>query len=534
MNRCKPTVFAGSATSRQERGRKQLNRRDVLKLGASVMVSGGLLGGCRTGEASSEDTPRGTLTENPLGAELARYDALGQAELFRSGEISALELVEAAIERIERLDPVLNCVVHEAFDHARAEAQIRSPEDGPFAGVPYLLKCLEAREGMPYTMASRFLAANVAEESDPVTAAAEEAGLIYLGNSSSPEFGLIASTAPTLYGACNNPFDLERSPAGSSGGSAALVAAGVVPIATADDGGGSIRLPASTCGTVGLKYSRERELGHEESFLVNTACESRTMRDTATFLDAIENKAHPDLPPVGLIDGPSSKRLRIGWSAGGNDLSYAPDPEVAAAIEETAKLLESLGHEVEEARFEVDGDIMKNQFMVLWCAGAAQTVARARETLGREPDEREFEAWTLGLAREAETHPEDGQEKAMAYFEDLRQRYEAWFSSYDVQLTPVTRSPAQLAAVQDPRREDYDQLREEVWAWVNYTPLHNLVGAPSMSLPLSQSAAGLPIGSLLSGAWGSEATLLHLGFELEAARPWRERWPQYSVFATPS
>ena len=213
MNRCKPPVFAASSASRQERDSKQLNRRDVLKLGASVMVSGGLLGGCRTGEASSEDTPRGTLTENPLGAdELARYDALGQAELFRSGEISALELVEAAIERIERLEPVLNCVVHEAFDHARAEAQTRSPQDGPFAGVPYLLKCLEAREGMPYTMASRFLADNVAEKSEPVTAAAEAAGLIYLGNSSSPEFGLIASTAPTLYGACNNPFDLERSP----------------------------------------------------------------------------------------------------------------------------------------------------------------------------------------------------------------------------------------------------------------------------------------------------------------------------------
>ena len=293
--------------------------------------------------------------------------------------------------------------------------------------------------------------------------------------------------------------------------------------------------PPRLVAPLGSSTRREREVGHEESFLVNTACESRSMRDTATFLDAVENKAHPDLPPVGLIDGPSSKRVRIGWSASGNDLSYAPDPEVAAATEATAKLLESLGHEVEEARFEVDGDTMKN--ISSWSSGVlapAQTVARARETLGREPDEREFEAWTLGLAREASTHPEGGQEEAMAYFEDLRQRYEAWFSNYDVQLTPVTRSPAQLAAVQDPRREDYDQLREEVWAWVNYTPLHNLVGAPSMSLPLSQSAAGLPIGSLLSGAWGSEATLLHLGFELEAARPWRERWPQHSVFATPS
>ena len=404
-------------------------------------------------------------------------------------------------------------------------------DDGPFAGVPYLLKCLEAREGMPHTRGSRYFSAQIAEASDPVTQAAEDAGLIYLGNSSSPEFGLIASTAPSLYGACNNPWDLERSPAGSSGGSGALVAAGVVPIATADDGGGSIRLPAASCGTVGLKCSRGREVGHEEQFLVNTGCESRSVRDTAAFVDATENKAHLSLPPVGRVESATDQRLRIAFTAIGNDAEVSPDAEVAASVEQTAKLLESLGHTVEERRFELDGARLRDEFMVIWSAGAAQTVAAAGEALGRDPDEREFEAWTLGLAREAATYGPEAIGGAMAYFEELRQSYEGFFGDVDVVLTPVTTSPAQLASVQDPRREDYAALRSEVWEWVNYTPLHNLVGAPSLSLPLHQSEAGLPIGSLFSGPWGTEARLLALAYELEQALPWAERRPVHSVSA---
>lgn len=498
-----------------------MDRRRFLALGAGCPLLASFLQSC----APATEPP--AVLDEPDA--LARLDALGQAQLFKDGEVSATDLVESAIRRVESTRGALNCVVHEAFDHARSAAASATPEDGPFAGVPYLLKCLEAREGMPHTLASRFFADQIAEESDPVTVAAEAAGLIYLGNSSSPEFGLIASTSPSLYGPCNNPWDLERSPAGSSGGSAALVAAGVVPIATADDGGGSIRLPASSCGTVGLKCSRGREVGHEEQFLVNTGCESRSVRDTAAFVHAVENPEHSELPPIGSVRGPSSQRLRVAFTATGNDASVEPDAEVADRVAETAALLEELGHEVSERRFEVDGALMREQFMVVWCSGAAQTVASAREALGREPDEREFEPWTLGLARESETHPAEAIPAAMAYFADLRARYEAFCSEIDVVLTPVTTTPAQKTTVQDPRRSDYDALRAEVWAWVNYTPLHNLVGAPSLSLPLHTSSDGLPIGMLFSGGWGTEARLLELAYELEQARPWAGRWPAHGV-----
>ena len=503
-----------------------MNRRTFLSLVGSSSLAATV--GCRP---DSGVEALDVASASTSATELARFDALGQAELFKTGEVSALELVNAAIERIERFDGPLNCVVHRAFDHARAAAATATPDDGPFAGVPYLLKALEAREGMPHTLGSRFFAEQIATASDPVTLAAENAGLIYLGNSSAPEFGLIASTAPTLYGACNNPWDLERSPAGSSGGSGSLVAAGVVPIATADDGGGSIRLPASTCGTVGLKCSRGREVGHAEQFLVNTGCESRSMRDTAAFVNATENKSHPELAPIGLVGGPPPQRLRIAFTALGNDLRYEPADDVADSIIRTAATLEELGHQVTESRFEVNGEEMGNHFMVLWTSGAAQIVDLAREQLGREPDDRDFEAWTFGLASESKTHSAEALQQALTYFEGLRSRYHSWLGDFDVALTPVTRTTAQLTSVQDPRRADYQALREDVFAWVNYTPLHNAVGAPSLSLPLHQSPNGLPIGSLFSGAWGSEPVLLQLGFELEQALPWASRWPIHSVFA---
>ncbi|MGI9482591.1 MAG: amidase family protein [Hyphomicrobiales bacterium] len=241
-------------------------------------------------------------------------DATAQSELFKSGKVSAVELVEAAIRRIEVYDGQLNSVVIKAYEQTRAQAKTAKPEDGPFAGIPYLLKCLMAKKGQVHSWASRARAFEVAEASDPVTDAFEKTGAIYLGQSNAPEYGSIASTESNLYGRGRNPFDLARGPAGSSGGSAIAVAAGLVPIATADDGGGSIRMPAAACGLVGLKCSRAREEGHEESLLVNTGRVSSSVRDTATVIDAFERKDNADLPAIGRITGPSKERLKVAFT----------------------------------------------------------------------------------------------------------------------------------------------------------------------------------------------------------------------------
>jgi amidase len=510
-----------------DRRQAEVDRRSFLRLSGATALYTGLLSACGDPEADSSTVVAPAFDTD----EIARLDALGQAELFKSGEVSAVELVESAIRRIEAFDGPLNAVVHKAHDYARQLAELATPEDGPFAGVPYLLKCLEAKAGMPNTNASRYFAEHVADESDAVTKAMEQAGLIYLGQSNAPEFGTIGSTEPTLYGATNNPWDATRSPAGSSGGSAAAVAAGLVPIATADDGGGSIRMPASACGLVGLKCSRGREVGHERSLFVNTGCVSRSVRDTAAVVDAIERKDNPDLPAVGRIERPSDVRLKVAFTTQGNDTSVQPDPEVAAGAEATARLLESLGHEVEEARFDVDGQEFWGHFWALWSAGLAGTVGRAREQLGREPDDREFEAWTRGVAAYGVANATDqAQADAMSYLGELRARHRAFLQRYDVQLTPVVSSPPLPTGLQDPRREDFEALMQLVQSYINYTVLHNASGLPSLSLPLHWTSDGLPVGSLFSADYGREATLLHLAYELEQAQPWAERWAPLSVF----
>jgi amidase len=490
-----------------------------------------LFGGCRGQSRLGPDNAEEATALSSTASELARLDAIGQANLFKSREVTALELVEAAIERIELFDPTFNSVVHRAFDSARQLAASASPTDGAFSGVPYLVKSLEARVGMPRTGASRYFANEIANESDPVIAAAEAAGLIYLGNSNAPEFGTIASTEPTLYGATRNPWDLERSPAGSSGGSAAAVAAGLVPIATASDGGGSIRLPASNCGLVGLKASRGREVGHQSSYFINTGCVSRSVRDTAAFLAATERRDNPTLPACGLLDRPSERRLRVAFSTSGVDASVATDPEIEAGIETTAKLLESLGHQVEEVRFATDGEEFWDSFFVLWNSSLFGVYSRAREDLGREPDERDFEPWTIHLARKGQAYDQDDLDSATDKLAVLAVRHRRFFDTFDVQLTPTASSPPLLTGAMDPRSLDFDQTLQTMLEFMNFTALQNATGLPAISLPLQQTRSQLPFGCQFCANFGDEATLLVLAYELEAVLPWSQRWPPYSVFS---
>jgi len=452
-----------------------------------------------------------------------RMDATTQAELVRRGEVSPLELVEAAIARIERLDPALNAVVAPLFDRARDMARGPLP-DGPFRGVPYLIKDLNDLAGAPTSNGSRLFAEYVAAQSEPYVARTLAAGVIPVGKSNTPEFGLIATTESLQLGPCRNPWNTEFTPGGSSGGAAAAVAAGLVPFAHATDGGGSIRIPASCCGLFGLKPSRGRlgpgEVGGGDISVQH--CVSRSVRDSATLFAAAEYRGSDAvLPPLGLVTGPAKQRLRIAFST----RSYtggAPHPDVEAAAQRAARLCADLGHEVVEAAPAIDGGQYIDAFMTVWSSFAAG-VRKIAEQRGLDPAA-VLEPWTLGLAALYNRKPAGAMEAAIAHFARVQHAYDAFFERYDVLLTPTLAAPPVRVGEQAPTIE-YASLYERVLDWVDYTPVHNGAGNAAMSVPLGTSSMGLPIGVQFAAPQGGERRLFELAYELEAAAPWGGRWP---------
>ncbi|GHF18940.1 putative amidase AmiC [Kordiimonas sediminis] len=509
-----------------------MDRRQFLgAFGATALAAGNI------GVAAEATAPAAAAKSVPNTAsdDFADLDAVGQAQLFKSGQVSAAELVEASISRIERHNGLFNAVVEPAFNLGRELAKKSKPTDGPFAGVPYLLKCLNSKEGQPATKASRYFRDVVADKSDPVTVDFDKSGAIFIGQSNSPEFGALPSTESSLYGPCNNPWDLGRSSSGSSGGAAAAVAAGLVPLATASDGGGSIRLPASACGLVGLKHSRGREKPKsKDNILTNTGCVSRTVRDTAAVLQMTEQHNNSALPPIGMISGPSSKRLKVALAIKGVRADSKPDAEVEAATLLVARKLESLGHEVSMERFDVNGEEFWHHFLMLWSMLPYSSDQRAQKAQGRPSGEGDFENWSLHLSGLVGTvyDPSVDIDKALAYFQKLERQANAFHSKYDVSLTPVTANVAEKTGSFSPRRADMDALMDAVTYWTGYTPFHNATGLPSISLPLSMSKAGMPIGAMFSAGFGNEATLLHLAYELEEELPWINRRPVYHAFGS--
>ena len=460
--------------------------------------------------------------------ELAKLDATGQAELVAKGEASPVELVEAAIARIEKVNPQVNAVVTTFYDKAREEAKA-GPAKGPFHGVPNLVKDLDNLKGTKATSGCRLLAENISPETDPVIAGFEAAGFVMLGKSNTPEFGLLGTTESMLLGPCNNPWNLEHSPGGSSGGAAAAVASGMVPLAHATDGGGSIRIPASCCGVFGLKPSRGRiELGERQlpGDIGFQHCVSRSVRDSATALAVSEKQgANAVLPPVGRVEGPGKKRLKIAFGTAdytGNE----PSAEVKAATESVAKLCEELGHEVVPATSEVNGEAFKDAFLAAWASGPSQLLALVKQ-MGLDP-EAVLEPWTIGLANLFDSKPADTLEKALAEFAIVTAETATFMADYDVWLTPVLAAVPPKTGEQGPS-VPFDTLYERVFNYVTYTPVHNVAGTPAMSVPLSWSEAGLPIGAQFAAPLGQERVLLELAYELEEARPWADRYPP--VFA---
>ncbi len=474
--------------------------------------------------------------------EVAALDAVGQAELVRRGDVSAAELVDWAIERIDRLNPTLNAVVTPMFDEARAAAQL--PPTGPFAGVPYLLKDLAAEaKGARFTEGSRFLSDNVSTYDSELVVRLRRAGIVIVGKTNTPEFGMAPACEPALFGPTRNPWDLSRSTSGSSGGSAAAVASGMVPIAHANDLGGSIRYPASACGLFGLKPTRARNpFGPEYGDVVSGwACEhalSRSVRDSAALLDATAGPAVGDpywAPPHrrSFIDevGVSPGRLRVAFTPR-TPQGALGHPDCLAALDDAAALCEQLGHEVIEVGFTGLNSSVGASIGTVFNAATAWIVGYWIRRVGREPRDGEIEPLTRA-------YWEAGKQVSAADYllaiEDLQAFARAvagFLTDVDVWLTPTMSSPpVPLGEIVSTPEEPLRALERGAATIAYAGVIANITGNPAMSVPLFWNADGLPIGVHFLGRFGDEATLFRLAAQLEEARPWARRVPPVSASA---
>ncbi len=481
-----------------------LNRRTFLGTAAASAIVAG---------AASLRPPFAYAKEN-----FGKLDAMAQAELVRKKEVTALELVDAAIARIEAVNPKVNAVVTEFFDKARAAAKGKLP-DSPLSGVPYLIKDLDDVKGTRHTSGSRLFANMISDKTSPVPESAIKAGMVILGKTNTPEFGLLGTTESLLLGPCHNPWNLEHSSGGSSGGAAAAVASGMLPVAHASDGGGSIRIPASACGVFGMKPSRGRmNIGLKMAADIGVEnCVSRTVRDNAMVFSLSEDRS--PLKPVGFISGPSKKRLKIAF----NTVNYygkEPHEDVKAAVEATAKLCAGLGHEIIEVQNPVNGEEMIDAFLTVWASGPADLLQLAKSK-GLKPED-VLEPWTIGLAEFFARKPKDALQKSLAYFAEAEKKVNAFMANYDTWLTPVLQTPAPKLGEQAPT-VPFDTLYKRTIEYVTYTPIHNVTGTPAMSVPLGMSKDGLPIGSQFAAAMGGEGLLYALAYELEQAQPWADK-----------
>ncbi len=468
-------------------------------------------------------------------AEYADYDGLGLAALVSKGEVSPAELIEAAIERVERHNPALNAVVHKAYDEARQVAAGPLPE-GPFKGVPFLIKDLGAQvKGWPRSSGSHFAQVASDEEDSELVRRYRACGVVLLGKTNTPEFGIPGVTNSERLGASGNPWNPEHISGGSSGGSAAATAAGMVPMAHASDGLGSIRIPAANCGLVGMKITRDRTPICEVTdgaigFTVHHVV-SRTVRDSAAMLDATgyPQPDDPFEPPA--KEGPyleevsrSPGKLRIAWSAetpSGRPIS----DEALAALHKTVDLLKALGHDVFERGLGIDYRALYKAQALVSASNFSANVQRWIEMLGREPGEGElgplarrgYEAGKRLTGQQALW----GWQQLLLFKREILSRFE----SFDVYLCPTMSRPSPRIDWLNPltvELKDFDRRQADTYAT---TPPFNFTGQPSLSLPLWQSSDNLPLGMMFTGRFADEATLFRLAGQLEKECPWKDRKP---------
>jgi Asp-tRNA(Asn)/Glu-tRNA(Gln) amidotransferase A subunit family amidase len=477
--------------------------------------------------------------------EYDRYDALGLAELVRKREVGAAELLREAGERCDRVNPKLNAVVCRLDEQAGRETRAADAA-GIFTGVPFLVKDLgPALAGAPLTCGSRLFANYVPKEDGAIVKRFKAAGLIPFGKTNVPELGLVPFTEPELFGPCRNPWDLNHTPGGSSGGAAAAVAAGIVPMAHASDGGGSIRIPASCCGLVGLKTSRG--LNPRDNLVQTITADfgvdhvlTRSVRDSAAALDAICNR--PDAGFLSGLDRPP-QRLRVAVVRSAM-FGSSVAPEVREALESAVKLMETLGHSVEDAEPEVDYAEFGLAFITYWAVGAKQVLDSAAQFVGREARREDLELSTWMLAGVGAAASEADAAHARSVIDRATQAYLRFCGDYDIVMSPVLAAPPLRIGQNSPTSSEKVAMKvaqglQSPWltksllkaiaaksfAFAPFTAQFNVTGQPAISVPLAWSPDGLPIGIQFAGNANADWLLLRLARQLELAQPWAARRP---------
>lgn len=504
------------------------NRRDLLKGGLAAS-----LGAIMT--TSSTRYLAATPVLSGLAGEYDKYDGLGLAELIAKKQVTPVELLTAARERVELLNPKLNALCHLFFD--KAEAQIS--EDlgtGPFRGVPFVLKDLGMYLSGTITSAgSRVWKNNVASFDSTLVSRYEKAGLVIFAKSNSPELGLTVTTESVLFGQTRNPWNLERTAGGSSGGSAALVAARVLPMAHGSDGGGSIRVPASCCGIFGFKPTRGRVPLGPSAFEGWNGCSHHhaltiSVRDSAALLDATGGQEFgspffspkPDRPFLEALATPPGP-LKIALVSR-NTNGAAIDPECEKAVQNAAKLCEGLGHKVEETAIPINHEYWRNAFLAVLQVSLTRTLVDAAATLGRPVSEADVEPVTWATMQAGLKTSSVDYSRAIATLHQVGLAMAKFQQNYDVIVSPtLSKPPVPLGLVS--LSQDPGVWGKEITEFMHSTSLYNATGQPSMSVPLYWTPDGLPVGVMFSGRFGEDALLFRLAAQLEKAQPWVHRKP---------
>lgn len=493
--------------------------------------------------------------------ELPGEDGLALAQLIRDGQLSAAEALDIAIARAEALNPTLNAIIRPLHAHARKVVEAGVP-DGPFAGVPFLIKdLLSDFKGEPTTCGSRLMQDFVPDWDSELVSRYKRAGLVIFGKTNTPEFGLTPFTEPELFGPTRNPWNIDRTPGGSSGGSGAAVAAGIVHLAGGGDGGGSIRIPASCCGLVGLKPSRGRiPTGPVNGDIWFGAVAehplTRSVRDTAAALDAC---AGPDVGSPRFAPPPEQPWLdALNTPVRPLKIALTTEPmmgdvmhsECVAGAEATARKLEALGHTVEPVPSPLDKDAFVNAFLVMLVCNTAAELEASAAAVGKQPSRDLVEPNTWALAKLGHAHTGPELTAALVELQRQNRKIAHMMEAYDMWLTPTLSQPPfpigelqlqgadalGVAALNHlpiaglaKRSGILEQMASQSFGFIPNTPVSNVTGQPSISLPLCESSDGLPIGMMFTGRVGDETTVLQLAHQLEQAHPWADRRPDLTA-----